>query len=246
MSSLLKRSTAILLFSSALLSVASCRAEKDTSATKSPSPETLVSSSPPFQTREPDRYRATRTITIVTARGGTVVTKSLTARDGEMRRHESETAGKKMVYLDVPQGRFVLLPDDNLYADLANETAFNSGQDEEQLELSPERLLHGDGSSNTTYQKLGTEVINGRNANKYRVVVNSSRPENVSLSETLIWIDEALNMPIKSETNSQDGTRVTMEISEIALDFDKNLFEIPDSYEKVTFTELRKRLKKSD
>lgn len=246
MSSLLRRSTALLLFSFALLSVASCRAEKATSGSEGPSPETLVSSSPPFQTKEPDRYRATRTITIVTASGGTVVTKSLMARAGEMRRHESETVGKKMVYLDVPQGRFVLLPDDNLYADLANETAFNSGQDEEQLELSPERLLHGEGSSHTSYQKLGTELIDGRNAIKYRVVVNSSSPENVSLSETLIWIDEALNMPIKSETNSKDGTRITMEISEIALDVDKSLFEIPDSYEKVTFAELRKRLRKSD
>ena len=246
MSSLLTRSTAVLLFSLALLFVASCRSQGDTAATGSPSPETLVSSTPPFQTKEPDRYRATRTITIVNGSGETVVTKSSIAKDGELRRHDSEMVGKKMVYLDVPQGKFVLLPDDNLYADLANETALNSGQEADQSELSPERLLHSDANSHSSYQKLGTEVLEGRNANKYRVVVNSSSPENVRLSETLIWIDEALNMPIKSETNSSDGTRITMEISEIALDVDKSLFEIPDSYEKVTFTELRKRLRKTD
>jgi hypothetical protein len=48
-------------------------------------------------------------------------------------------------------------------------------------------------------------------------------------------------MPIKSETKS-NGIHVTMEISEIKLEVDKSLFTIPQGYQKVTFTELRKRL----
>jgi outer membrane lipoprotein-sorting protein len=57
-----------------------------------------------------------------------------------------------------------------------------------------------------------------------------------------MWIDEALQMPVRSETKSADGTRVTMELSEIRLEVDKNLFTIPGDYKKLAFSELRKRL----
>lgn len=150
-----------------------------------------------------------------------------------MRRHESG----KIVYLDVNEGRFVLLPAEKLYADLTDESTINA----DSPEVSPEGLLHED-VTNTSYQKLGTEEIAGRNTNKYRIVVNNSAAPNVSQSETVMWIDEALHMPVRSETKSADGTRVTMELSEIKLDVDKDLFKVPKDYQKLTFSELRKRL----
>lgn len=155
-----------------------------------------------------------------------------------MRRHEFETASKRIAYLDLPEGRFVLLIDDKVYADLAADTEALTSDEEE---VTPERLLHAD-SGPTSYQKLGTDVVRGRNANKYRAVVNSSSAGNVSVSETLIWIDEALNLPIRSETTSADGTRVTMELSGVELEVDKSIFQVPDDYEKVAFNELRRRL----
>jgi outer membrane lipoprotein-sorting protein len=158
------------------------------------------------------------------------------ARDGESRRNESET-----VYLDVPEGKFVLLPGKKLYADLTDQSRISADQDEEGLNASPDALLQNDVGS-TSYQKLGSEVIAGRKANKYRIVVNSSATANVSQSETVMWIDEALQMPVRSETKSADGTRVTMELSEIRLEVDKNLFTIPGDYKKLAFSELRKRL----
>ncbi|HKG78803.1 MAG TPA: hypothetical protein VKA78_05275, partial [Pyrinomonadaceae bacterium] len=104
-----------------VLLFAACRAQNEP-ATTNVSTETAVSSTPPFQTKEPDRYRATRTITIVTAGGKTVITRTSIARDGEMRRNESETDLKKLVYLDLPDGRFVLFPRDKVYADVAIQT----------------------------------------------------------------------------------------------------------------------------
>src|SRR6185295_10030210 len=93
------------------------------------------------------------------------------------------------------------------------------------------RLMHWcTRTRGTSYQKLGNEVVAGRNTNKYRIVVNSPAPANVSQSETLMWIDEALQMPIKSETKSADGTRVTMELSQIKLEIDKDLFRVPEDY----------------
>ncbi|HWF87851.1 MAG TPA: hypothetical protein VN659_03425 [Pyrinomonadaceae bacterium] len=229
-----KRAGTLIAVSVVLLVTASCRSQNESLTTSAtPTSNAVVSSTPPFQTKEPERYRAVRTITAVNASGETLVTKTSVARDGEMRRHESG----KMVYLDVPDGKFVLLPGDKVYADLTDQSTINSDQEE----VSPEGLLHED-SESTSYQKLGAETINGRNTNKYRIVVNSSTAPNVSQSETVMWIDEALQMPVRSETKSAGGTRVTMELSEIKLEADKDLFTVPKDYRKLSFSELRKRL----
>jgi outer membrane lipoprotein-sorting protein len=238
MSSPLKRSTALLVL---LLFLTACRSQSET-GTQQASTDTVVSSTPPFQTKEPDRYRATRTITIVARDGHTLVSRRLIARDGEMRRQDG-TDGDTLTYLDLPNGRFLLSTGHKIYADLAEGTGIASAEDDE--DFTSERLLHGDDNHNTSYQKLGLEAIDGRNANKYRVLVNSSAAGNVSQSETLIWIDEGLNMPVKSETVS-NGTRITMQLSELSLEVDKGLFQIPESYEKVTFNEFHQRLKKTE
>ena len=164
------------------------------------------------------------------------------SKDGELRRIDSIG----MVYLETPEGTFVLLPASKVYADLAGEASIGSAQDGEPFKLSPEGLLHSDVNPTTGYQKLGTEMIDGRNANKYRVVVNSSSGGSVSVSETLIWVDEDLNIPIKSETKTAEGALVTMQLSEISLEVDKTMFQIPEGYEKVAFSELQKRMKKSE
>jgi outer membrane lipoprotein-sorting protein len=234
-----KRRKTLISFS-ALLFVTSC-AQSQKVVTETPTSDTVVSSIPPFQTKEPERYRATRTITTVTAGGETTVTKNFLARNGELRRDESETGMQKIVYLNLPEGRFVLLPDEKLFADV---TAVDQAAGvEEDSENSPDRLLHTEPIT-TSYQQLGVEITGGRSAQKYRVVVNGSPQTNVSVTETTIWIDETLHMPIRSETVSRDGTRVTMELSDIALDVDGSIFQIPNGYGKIAFNELRTRLKK--
>lgn len=201
----------------------------------------MISATPPFQTKEPERYRATRTITTLTATGETIVTQNRIARHGELRRDESESAGRRVVYLDLREGKFIVLPNEALFAELVN-TDEAGIESDENSESSPDRLLHTEPIA-TTYERIGAETINGRNTQKYRVFVNSSPAANVSVSETVIWIDDALQMPIKSETKSANGARSTMELSEIALALDQSLFRVPEGYEKITFAELRKRLK---
>jgi outer membrane lipoprotein-sorting protein len=202
---------------------------------------TVVSSTPPFQTEEPERYRATRTTTIVTAAGQTIITRNSIARDGELRRDETETTGHRVAYLTLPEGRFVLLPDDKSFAAVASED-LNSG--EQESETSPDRLLHTETIA-TRYEKLGAETINGRNLQKYRVVVNNSTSTNVSVGETFLWFDETLHMPIKTESTSPDGTRTTTELSDVVLNVDKHLFEVPKDYQKIDFDKLRQRLNHS-
>ena len=235
-----RRGRAVIVVSIVLLTL-SCRSQSNLTGNENATADTVVSSTPPFQTKEPDRYRAIRNVTVVAANGQTVTTKNLIARDGELRRAESQVASKTIAYLETSEGKFVLLPDEKIYAEITLDTSLPTNQDPDALERSPEGLLHAD-TGTTTYQKLGKEAIGQRGTDKYRVVVNAPSAASVSVSETLIWIDEALKMPIKSETKSADGTRVLMELSDISIKVDNVLFQIPKDYRKVTFIEFRKRL----
>ena len=217
-----------------VLAATSCRVSNGPAVNSNTSPETVTATTPPFQTREPDRYQATRTITIVTAKGETTVTKTLIARDGPLRREESETA----VYLEMPEGRFVLLPQQHVYAAVTAEEKSATEDDES----SPDRLLHTDEIS-ASYQSLGSENVGGRNTKKYRIIVNNPTAENVTQNETLMWIDETLTMPVKSETKSADGARTAMELTDIVLAPEKQLFQIPANFEKIPFRDLWKQLK---
>lgn len=222
------RTTLLSLF--CLLAIASCRTGSETTTSETPVPDTVVSTTPPFQTKEPERYSAVRTITTTTANGETVVSTTLIARDGPMRREDSPQT--RLAYLDLPEGRFVLSTEQKTYSVVTREDRSGSLEAEDN---SPDLLLHTDTTS-TTYQALGAETLDGRSTRKYRIVVNNSGAENVSPNETLMWIDDVLNMPIKSETRSPAGTRVVMELSNFMLDFDKQLFQIPPDYRKVVFT----------
>jgi len=238
----LRRCERALIFVSLALLTISCRPQNNSATNDNSTTETLVSSTPPFQTKEPDQYRATRTITSITANGQTLTTKNLIARDGDRRRNDSQLTSKTVAYLDVPEGRFVLLPDEKIYAEATSDSTLPTDENDDALERSPEGLLHAD-TGRTSYEKLGKELIGERSTDKYRVVVNNAGAGNVSVSETLIWIDDALKMPIRSETRSSDGTRVSMELSEISLVVDASLFKIPEGYRKVSFSEFRQRLK---
>ena len=95
----------------------------------------------------------------------------------------------------------------------------------------------------SSYQKVGAESMSGRNTEKYRVIVNAARPENVSKCEMLVWVDVELGMPIKSEIRSPDGWSMTSELSGISLTVDNSLFQIPGDYKKVKAAELFRHLR---
>jgi hypothetical protein len=225
-----------------LLAAVSCSQNQKVN-TETNANETVVSSTPPSQTKEPERYRAIRTITTVTAKGESTVTRDIVARDGERRRDEPKMAPQRMIFLDVPEGKFLLLPDAKAFVELTNLDQAETSGDENESDTSPDRLLHTDPIA-TTYQKIGTETVNGRTTQKYRAAVNSSTDTNVTANETLIWIDEVLQMPIRSETKSSDGRSVTTELTDISLDVERALFQIPEGYRKITLSELDNNVKK--
>lgn len=191
---------------------------------------------PPFSTREPDRYQAIRVTITETASTKDLpfrqVRQVLIARDGEKRReeHPSEVSGQ-IVYLEIPAGRFMLLPASREYADLKTVSDY-SGRSEDSPGLSADQLLN-EAQVLSTYENLGNETIDGRVTTKYRVVVKSGSD---SQNETLMWIDETLGMPVRSESTSQAGGRlskVTMELKDVRLEVDEQLFTLPADYRKV-------------
>jgi hypothetical protein len=208
---------------------------------------------PPFVTKEPDRYQALRIITSIDNAGSQMtpsVTRVSIARDGEKRREDYGSDGDAVLetsYLETPAGAFVLYPAKKLYADInpaAPGSALPDHGTDEEAEFSAERLGN-ETSGLALYEKLGSESLDGRLTAKYRITsggpANGTQPSSV----TLIWIDEALGMAIRSETETVDRShhaKVTVELRDIKVQVDPGLFEMPKEYKKVEYQELREGL----
>ena len=132
-----------------------------------------------------------------------------------------------------------MLVAEKVYADITETPEISATQED----VTPEWIIHSD-TGTTSYQKLGMEAVGGRNAEKYRIVVNTPTSGSVIVSETLLWIDEALQRPIRSEMTGADGVKITAELTDVALDVDNRVFQVPDDYQKITYTEFMNRLRK--
>jgi len=200
---------------------------------------------PPFPTKEPTTYEATRIITynLSSANAGNSeqphANRILLARDGEQRREEYEAGALgSIVFLENQSGRFIVLPQAKLYVD-ANEPSASAqaAQLQVETELTSPDLLLNESNATLQYQKLGTEVIAGRTATKYKVVNSNSTGRN----ETFIWVDETLGMPIATQYNSNNGdisTRVFMQLQNIRTEVDPRTFALPVGYRKVAAAEI--------
>ena len=200
-----------------------------------------LSLTPPFSTKEPNSYQATRIITVSETNdtaNEARVTKVWLARDGVSRREEYEAGALgSIVYLETGAGRFVLLTQPKLYAKTDEVEANTEAQLTVETEMmSPDYLLNETNSS-AQYEKLGTEMIAGRTATKYRVTPSSS-----TKAESFIWIDETLGMPIASQSTSTDvgnTKRVSMELRDVRTEVDSSIFALPVDYRQVTASQIR-------
>jgi hypothetical protein len=246
-SSQFPRALLLLLISTALSAsmVVGCRSSQrqPNSNGESSASETITTSTPPFPTKEPERYRAIRVVTTGSSAGssdlsgvGTSTSTTFIARNGDKRREEYDLrSGEKIVYLEIPPRRFGLLPASKTYADLsAVQGETESANPQNDVEISPDRLIN-EARPERHYQKLGIENLSGRPTTKYRVTLDQTTKGTVS-SETLIWVDEALGMPIKSVTRGtgpDNFAEVLTELKDISFDIDQGLFELPKDYRKV-------------
>lgn len=219
-------------------------------AQQAPKTETGPTNSvPPFATKEPTTYEATRIISysLTSAKAGISeqphVDRILLARDGEQRREEYEAGALgSIVFLENVNGRFILLPQPKFYAD-ATESIESNAREQSELQverelMSPDFLLH-ESNTPTQYQKLGQETVAGRLATKYRVMTSASGSG--ASHESLIWIDETLGMPILTQYTSaseNDSIRVSMELQNIRTAVDPQTFALPADYRKVDLSRI--------
>lgn len=163
----------------------------------------------------------------------------LLARDGEQRREEYEAGALgSIVFLENQSGRFIVLPQAKLYAD-ANEPSdgAQAAQLQVETELTAPDLLLNESSAMLQYQKLGTEVIAGRSATKYKVVNSNSTGTN----ETFTWVDETLGMPIAMQYSGNNGdisTSIFMQLQNIRTEVDPRTFALPVGYRRVAAAEI--------
>ncbi len=206
---------------------------------------------PPFATKEPQRYQATRISTSSNTTSGSDAnepksSRVLIARDGDKRREDYDLGGFNVSYLELPSAHYALLPSQRIYADLDSEPA--AGMQTDLLpEFSPDRLLN-QSLSESRYEELGNEVVNGRATTRFRVTSTNVGEPNSLKSETLIWIDQSLGMPIKSETTiAEEGNRAkfTTELQSISENVDSKLFDLPAEFRKVSYGEFERQLRRA-
>jgi hypothetical protein len=255
------RRSAVLFLLTFLLATASCKKSEVASNPNNvaanaggATEETLAT--PPFATKEPERYQALRVITSSTGgeangpgAGDSSSRQTFIARDGERRREDYETpAGTKISFLQLQNGIYVLLPEKKMYAEWKPE-AGGTGEGRKVSvppDFSPDKLLN-EARPEAHYEKLGAETVNGRETAKYRVTLKGKTgAAKEATTESLIWIDETLGMPIKSEMTLSGGARVTMELRDIRETMDANLFELPQDYRKVEEREIFAELKSAN
>ena len=235
------RTLALLLLLTLVVAAASCKrsgvSESNENSAGTPAASGAASSVPPFATKEPERYQATRVLTSSVEAGGGE-SRTLIARDGDRRREEyAEGEGGRVAYLQLPEGSYVLLPAKKLYAELKPEANGDGGAQATRVppDFSPEKLLN-EARPETLYERLGEENLNGRATVKYRVTVRGQKGGGVT-SESFVWVDEGLGMPVKTETTSA-GARTTMELRDIKDTIDAGLLELPSDYKRVAPAEL--------
>jgi hypothetical protein len=238
-----------------LMASAACKprgGESNSNQNSNAPASTETQRTPPFSTREPERYQWTSVTTISPtdqAAGGWAnpnTSQVFVARDGDLRREDYELGpGIKISFLQLPSGRYRILHSRKLYAALGAEEGTGGAPAPTQSvppDFSPDRLLNTS-RTEAHYEKLGPEEVNGRATVKYRVTVRSETGESKDAStENLVWVDETLGVPVKTESSSPDGSRYTMELRDIKLDVDASVFALPSDYKKVTSKEMETQM----
>jgi outer membrane lipoprotein-sorting protein len=210
-----------------------------------------VYATPPFQTREPERYQA-QMILNFTLDEHHESASTFIARDGDRRREDYEPAPNvKASDLQTTEGHFLLLHDAKLYAEVTPETGGSVPGPllTQQEDFAPDLLIN-ESRTEARYEKLGVEELNGRSATKYRVTILSAAGANdgaqVVQGEQFIWIDERLGMPVRSEATSTGAsgveTKYIMEMLNVKEEVDGSVFAVPQNYKKVAMREILARI----
>lgn len=221
----------------ALLFASSCslwRSRENQNADVSPAPFVAeeLKSLVPFESKEPDVYQTEIVLTNY-ANGEKSERRGFTARNGEKLRCDYEN---DVSFLQSSENdRFLIHRGKKVYAESELKTGTASGTTDTPKDFLTVEWLNG--KRGAKFENLGAE--NG--LTKFRVSLEDA-PNNVS--ETLIYIDENLKIPVRQEFYSgSDGQKLlvfSMELQNLKLEADDKLFGLPKDFRKISTNEFQK------
>ncbi len=202
--------------------------------------------------REPERYRATYTLSAETPGNfiGNLIPKitAEVAKNGaDQRLAVNLPTGDQYIFLDRAGKRYIIQPGKKQYAELNAET---TGLDVKRL-MTPGQLVSYLGKQRG-YERAGDETINGRNAEKYRYV-NTAKTNSQAgdvKNEAFVYVDKETGLPLRSEILTETSgsiqgiktLKIIAELRDIKTDVETQLFELPQGYSKATPEQVQQQM----
>jgi hypothetical protein len=194
---------------------------------KTPTVSEDLKSEIPFSAKEPEQFQAEIVVTSNESERKTFV-----ARNGSNRREDFNFGAKNQLTNLQTDKNYLILPNKKIYAE--TNAAQSISTDDWTNFLTNEWLSE---KHDASFEKL--ETIG--NLTKYRVKLNDS-----DSSEMLIFVDENIGLPMKQEfystNNGQQILTYTVELKNLKLQTDENLFAVPTDFKKVSIEDFRKIL----
>lgn len=210
-----------------LLTSSACRFfQKANTDTSKPFTPEEIKSEIPFLTKEPEVFQFEIVIT-----ANNQENKKFVARNGNNRRYDYDFSAKNQVSVVQTDKFYTIFADKKIYTETVL-TQSVSAQENWTSFLTNELLNE---KTDAEFTKIGTE----NNLTQYRV--NFGSAENAK-SETLIFVDENISLPIKQEFYSlENGQRIltmTIELRNFKAEAENDLFAVPKDFKKVSAQEF--------
>lgn len=211
-----------------------------------------------IETREPEQYQATVTLKLDTtdAQGQNTLNipplSAQVARSGANKRMEfSLPNNEKVVYLDLADKRFLVLPNRKQYAEVNREAL---GFDVRDM-MTPGQLVQR-AQSYKGVERVGEEQFNGRTAVRYRygAVTDTKSQAGQVQTESFVLVDKDTGLPLRSETAAEStssanvqgtqvkGVRLVTEMSNIQTNAPAELFAEPTDFAKIPPEQVRSQV----
>jgi hypothetical protein len=239
----------------AVLAASGCTTAGTTSTTNTnTSPATANAPSVPaspaiLETREPERYSVTNTITIQptgnSPQANVPPMQFSFARMGTDRRVSFKLPDPvgEVIYLEKAPLKYLIFPARNQYVELdPNELGFALGD-----VMSPASAIDRL-KKRAQYEQIGTETLNGRTVVKYRFkgAADTHTQAGTAQADSIVYVDQETGLPMRTEidtaTSSGAGARIVTVADSLQFAPEASLFEVPIAMKKVTSAELKQQV----
>ncbi len=202
--------------------------------------------------REPDKYRATISLSAETEGGdkaiGIPTLSAQVTRSGADRRVAFKLPDQSdLIYVDKDNHHYVILPARKQYAELTPEAV---GFQIQKLMTPGQIVSHLQNLKGV--ERIGEEQVNGRPALKYRYqrTVTTQTQAGEVKNDAYVYIDHDTGLPLRTElfasaagdVKGVKSAKIVAEMTDIKTDVDPSTFEIPAAYSKIPPEQIRQHV----